>query len=351
MIKSESLRKILTIAGPVVIALGLLYLAFRGTDTGEFWSVLRDANYYWLIPLAFATFLSHWLRAYRWTIFMNAVPGHAGDRFSNNTAFGALMVGYMVNYATTRLGEVVRSVIVSRKEGISFSAVVGTVVLDRVIDVVTLAIALISVVFIVGTDDQVLADSVFTPAMERISAVPVYVWLLVSIVAVTIAVLAIRVLTSRSTRTRSIVRDFRDGLMTIARSDRPVAIALTTILMWVCYASMAYMPLLVLQFESSYDISIRMAWIVMNVGALGVVVPTPGGIGSYHYITILIMTAMFAISQADAAAYAFLTHGAQLVLYTLIGFAYVIYFGMGLRFTRITAEDAEVQDDAATTSI
>lgn len=88
----------------------------------------------------------------------------------------------------------------------------------------------------------------------------------------------------------------------------------------------------------------------MNIGALGVLVPAPGGIGSYHYITILIMTAMFAIAQADAAAYAFLTHGAQLVLYTMIGFGYVVYFGMGLSFTRIPAQEAEVDKDADRTS-
>lgn len=94
---------------------------------------------------------------------------------------------------------------------------------------------------------------------------------------------------------------------------------------------MAYIPFKMLHLAAPYDIGLLDAWALMAIGALGIVVPSPGGIGSYHYITIQALVHLYGLPEAPAATYAVLTNGAQLVFYTLAGGVAVLYQGSGLR--------------------
>jgi hypothetical protein len=69
----------------------------------------------------------------------------------------------------------------------------------------------------------------------------------------------------------------------------------------------------------------------MAIGAIGILVPSPGGIGSYHYITEQALVHLYGVPAAEALTYAFLAWGAQFVFYTLSGIAAVLYQGTGLR--------------------
>ena len=337
-----SLKKIASTVGPFLLAILLLYFALRGIDSSELVNVLSSANYIWLIPLVIVTLISHWLRAWRWSIFLQAVPGHGGQRFPMSTMFGALIVGYMINNVTTRIGEVVKSGLVSRREKVAFSSVVGTVVLDRIVDVIMLGLAVLSVLFILRDQTELLSEAVYQPTIESIASLPGWLWIIVFLVLAVGVAMIVKVMRSNDSKLKRYVKEFSAGLTTIARSKRPLAIIVSTVLMWMCYVMMAYIPFLVLNLATPYSIGLTAAWVVMNVGAMGIVVPAPGGIGSYHYITILMLTAIYGLTGPDAAAYAFLTHGAQLVLYTIVGFIFVLYFGLGWKLTKIgqTSDDS-----------
>lgn len=331
-------KKIASIAGPVGLAALLLFLALRGIDTSEFKETLRTANYFWLIPLVVVTLLSHWFRAMRWSIFVETIreSEHARNRPSMATMFGSLMVGYMINNVTTRLGEVVKAGVVARREKVAFSGVVGTVVSDRIIDMVVLGTALLSVLFVLRDRLHLLETSLYQPAIDRLSNIPAWIWIGTAIGMIAVIGLLFRLVRSRTGSLKRIAGDFVGGLSAVFKTGRPTFIIVLTILMWFCYVLMAYIPFLVLEIQSTYAISLLSAWVVMNIGALGIVVPAPGGIGSYHYITILILTLLYGVTRSDAAAYAFLTHGTQLVLYTITGAIFTVYFG--LKWNRISGD-------------
>lgn len=338
-------KKIASVVGPVGLAVILLYFALRGIDTSELTATLKSANYYWLVPLIAVTLFSHWLRAWRWSLFLETVTQDSTQpasphtpRVSRTTVFGSLMVGYMINNVTTRLGEVVKSGIVARREKISFSSVVGTVVIDRIIDMVVLGFALLSVLFLLRGQSDVLETSVYRPAMEQIAQAPAWLWVGLVAVVATLSLLIFSIVRSRSSRLKKLLGDFVAGLTAVLKSDRPVTIILLTVAMWFCYVLMAYIPFQVLEIKGLYSIDLVSAWIIMNIGALGIVVPAPGGIGSYHYITILILTLIYGVSRADAAAYAFLTHGTQLLLYTVVGVLFTLYFGLKWNRTSLEPE-------------
>jgi hypothetical protein len=109
--------------------------------------------------------------------------------------------------------------------------------------------------------------------------------------------------------------------------------------MLVAYTIMAYLPFIMFGMDQTFGISIVDAYVIMIVGAVGVAIPSPGGIGSYHYITIQVMVHLYGIDASQAATYAVFSHGGQLILYTMIGFAALLKMGVGLRGLRGSKSD------------
>ena len=127
---------------------------------------------------------------------------------------------------------------------------------------------------------------------------------------------------------------FRDGLMTLLRSKRRGVIVGTTVGIWASYAVMAYLPLVMLHLAGPYSLGLIDGWSLLLIGALGLVVPSPGGLGSYHYVTILALVHLYGVPEAPAATYAVLTHAVQLVLYTLLGAVFLVTQGTSLQALR-----------------
>lgn len=318
-------RSILAQVGSFALAVVLLYLALRNVDLADLWARIRTASYGWLVPLTIAVFLSHIVRAYRWQILVAALPTPPRRQLRLGQLFGALMAGYMVNYAAPRLGELVRTSIASRLSGQRFAAVLGTVVAERLLDVASLGLAMLSVLFLMQDRLDVLISEIDFTSMPRI-----LMWAVGLIVIVCgVGLYAIR-RRQQSGRLSRLLSTFSDGLQTLIRSGRPVAIAVSTVVMWAFYLAMAYIPLRMLGLTTSFDLRLVDAWSLMNIGALGVVVPSPGGAGTYHYITQLALTQIWDVVPDAAAAYAILTHAIQMILYVASGFVSLVVLGIGL---------------------
>jgi len=342
------LRTIVTQVGSFLLAGALLYLALRGVDFAEVIQALRRADYVWLLPLAGIVLLSHWLRAWRWQMMLDALPA-VGRRIPVSEAFAALMIGYMVNYAAPRLGEVVRSANLSTRQHVPFSGIFGTVVVERILDAATLALGLASVVYLMRHRMADLHRVFVAPIAAEWSLLPV---LLVAVMVIVLFVLLFAIArryvrrSKRATtlwrgRIRPIAVSFRDGVLTLFRSRRRVGLVSSTMLIWLCYAVMAHLPFVMLGMTEVYGLSIVDAWSIMLLGALGFVVPSPGGVGSYHYITVLVLVSFFSVDRAPAATYAVFTHAAQLVLYVIVGFICIIVQGATLRSIKAQAASVE----------
>lgn len=340
---SPRLRSLLAQIGSFVLAGVLLYLALRGVDLAAVLDALRSAHYAWLIPLVGIVLLSHWLRAWRWRILIKALrevedePDVAAP--STRVAFYSVMIGYMVNYAAPRLGEIARTANLSAQSRLSFGSLFGTVIAERILDVVVLGLALVSV-FVLLFDRLAIIDQLFiAPLAEQVGRIPTLA-IGVGFVAVGLLVLFLyrRLVRDDASTTSSfwsdravpVLASFRDGMATVGRSRERAALVVSTVAMWFLYVLMAYVPFRMLDMAGMYDLSLLDAWSVMVLGAVGVAIPSPGGAGSYHYITIQTLVHLFAVSPESAATYAVLSHAAQLVLYVIIGAACLMLQGSGV---------------------
>ena len=343
---SERTRKWFLQLLSVLLAVALLYLALKGVDLNRVGQDLRNGAYIWVLPLAALTIASHVLRAWRWTLMLNVLPdrGEQEPGVSVFAAFKSVMIGYMTNYAAPRLGEVVRSGHMAARSGVDFSGVFGTVVAERLLDMVCLILALFSVPLILGDrlatllPDLLPAGFSITPSIERLAIAG----LVICVVGICAFWWMKRARASPGGRSRikEWLETFRGGVETIARTGRPAELVGSTVLIWLAYGLMAYWPFFIFSMGSTYGLGFSDAWTLMLLGSLGVVIPSPGGIGSYHYIAITALVSIWGVSQSTAASYAIFTHGGQLILYVAVGFFLLIQDGSSwkdLRRERPTA--------------
>jgi uncharacterized protein (TIRG00374 family) len=337
--------------GSFVLAGGLLALALYGVDLTNIWEAFLQADYRWLLPLVALVLGSNLLRAWRWQILIEALPAPS-DRDGAaemppgrmlEASFSSVMIGYMVNYVAPRMGEVARTANLSARSKYRFSSLFGTVVSERIFDTAVLGAALLSAVGLLFNRLGVLREQFFAPAWTRLQSIPTG-WVIGGafgvLVLAALLVVGTRFLLRREDSwlgrfwresLKPAVVSFNEGLRTLLQSPRRGAILVSTVGMWGGYLLMAYVPFRMLHLAEPYGIGILDAWALMAIGALGILVPSPGGIGSYHYITEQALVHLYGVPSAEALTYAFLTHGAQLVFYTLAGGIAVLYQGTGLR--------------------
>ncbi len=338
---SRRLKSILVQGASVVLGGVLLWLALRNVDFGALGDALRTANYWYLVPLSVLMLGAHGLRAWRWQMLLEALPDaeQKTQRVPLKTAFYSVMIGYMVNYAAPRLGEVARTANLATHTRLPFSGVFGTVVVERLLDVLVLALGLVAALALLAERTAVIAP-IFAPATDFLADPPV-AWWVVIVAGLVVAVggaLLFRAVLARSARAEGFagrvgatLRSFRDGLASVLRAPRRLGIALATLAIWAVYLVVTYLPLPMLGITG---LGLDDAWVLLMVGAVGMAVPSPGGVGSYHYVTIRTMGGLFGVATAPATAYAVLSHAAQLVLYTIVGFACVLLQGASLRDLR-----------------
>lgn len=339
-------RRRLLQGGSFLLAGVLLYFAFRGIDADAIASAFRQADYRWIPPLIGLVIVSNLFRAWRWNALLEALPTERARADADRPpdvqladSFSSVMIGYMVNYAAPRMGEVARTANMATRSRLRFSSVFGTVVVERIFDTAVLAFAILSSGVLLIDRMPVVKSTFVDPVVERVEALPLMT--LVLWIGAGLAVLAAltgflwRVFQNQQSSLRQFwdntmqpaLVSFKDGMMTLKRSPRRWTIIGSTIGMWGGYLLMAYIPFRMLELAAPYDIGLVDAWILMAIGSLGLLVPSPGGIGSYHYVTIQALIILYMVPEGPAASYAVLTHAAQLVFYTIAGVIALIYQG------------------------
>src|SRR5512139_1051092 len=114
----------------VLISIFFIWLALRGLHLDEFWGAVKQANYVWLLPGIAVYFVGVWVRAWRWHYLLGPIK-----KIPTTSMFPITTIGYMGNNIyPARAGEVLRAVILKRKEGVSVSASLATIIVERIFD-------------------------------------------------------------------------------------------------------------------------------------------------------------------------------------------------------------------------
>jgi glycosyltransferase 2 family protein len=322
--KDSQFNKVLNYTFPVLLSIIFLYIAFRNSDLNKVFQYVSHPSGFWIIIFILSNVFSHLLRAVRWKVILHSVKKDV----SVKNAFGALMIGYGVNFVIPRLGEVSRAALIGKWERLSRSSMFGTVMVERVIDVIFLGLALLLSVY--------LSNDLFTnfPWLKS----TLYITFVLMLIAIFILFLTIRLkekfyniiikMVSRfsaklATKAAHIFGMLTEGFASLKGTrNYLITILLSAGIMFV-YALTAYIGFLTLGMQNmGIHVDFKLGWILMSISAIGAVIPTPGGTGSYHALAKSVLV-FFGFSLNISLAYAFLTH---IISFFLIIFLALISF-------------------------
>lgn len=309
----------------LAIALGgiFLWLAFRNVRLEEVWSYAQRIDFGWVLPFAIVALTSHVVRAERWRLLIK----HDKEEVDRITLITGVLVGYLLNFVGPRLGEVSRPAYVARRESLSASKLMGTIVLERIIDVITM----VTIMFIVSVyliSDISLLSQIFgdetVDFFTNSSSLATYLWVgsfaLFTIITTYLLIRLVRYLGNHIEllgtwvdKAEHALHLFKDGLLSARKVKQWWLFILYTVLMWTCYTLMTYIPFWMFDMQTAYNLNMLDALVITVISAIGIAIPSPGGIGTYHYFVKQSLFVLFAVPAVTGIAYATVTHAAMIL--------------------------------------
>ncbi len=313
----------------LVVSAVFLYIALRGLELGQVWASIRAANYLWLIPSITVYFLAVLVRTWRWDYLLRPLK-----RVPLARLFPVVVIGYMGNNIfPARIGELLRAYVLKRKESVSISSSLATVVAERIFD------GLIMLLFVfVGLPtapflSEALRTTVVVGSLVFCGALLVFL------------VLAARPDTAARLynplidhlvpkRFRHPLRGFLDrflvGLAALRDFRHIIMIFFTSILIWLLETVKYWFVMHAFHFEVSFFTLMLMNGVVNLATTLPA---APGYVGTFDTPGIAVLVA-FSVDPAQAAAYTLVLHAALWLPITALGFVYM--FREGLRWGDLT---------------
>ncbi len=258
----------------------------------------KSARPFWIFMI-FVTFsISNVSRALRWQMLLK--PLGRDVRLINT--FLCTMIGYFTNLFLPRAGEVVKAGTLSKYENIPVEKVMGTVVIDRLLDVISILI--VSALALILEYDKIWGY--FGKPMGDFFGKLGWTKLLILAGIVGGGILSLfffRSAFSESTfykKMANVALGFKEGILSIGKLDNVPVFLFHSILIWVMYFMMVYVSFFA--FAPTENLPPIAALMAFVFAAWGIVIPSPGGMGSYHYLTIVAL-GMYGISEFDAASF------------------------------------------------
>ncbi|GAB3265108.1 lysylphosphatidylglycerol synthase transmembrane domain-containing protein [Larkinella harenae] len=305
------------------IAALLLWYVFKDIDRAAMFDAFSKADYRWIAVSGLLTVVAHWSRASRWGLLLEPVVGYRPAP-ANTTL--AVLTGYFANLVVPRMGEVTRCGTLNRLEGVPVNVSFGTVVAERIFDVVMLLL-LTSATFLIEFNrlSTFLAD--FFASKINTNGLANNSGLLILLVACLLGSVAMAwfffnrykdVLRQKPfyQRIETFLAGLFDGLLSIRKLKNPGGFIFHTILIWTMYYFMSYV--LFFAMPQTADLGWRAGLTILIMGAVGMAAPVQGGAGAFN-ILVGAALALYGLSNQDGATLATLMLFSQWFYVVLLG--------------------------------
>jgi glycosyltransferase 2 family protein len=312
-----------------------VWLSVKDIDA-EKWEQIRfalaNARYYLVAPVFVLLLISHYTRALRWRLLIESL----GYKPKKANVFFAVMIGYLTNQGVPRLGEVLKCTILSKYEKIPADKLIGTIILERLIDACSLLIIFgITIAIQPGLYSRIVAEVFNKPVAEEggLSGGTIALIVLGVIVLIVVLWMIIKKKTPKDllASIRNIGIRIGQGLGSIRLLKKRGQFILLTLLLWTLYISGGWIGFHALKETEQYGI--KEAFTILSAGSIGMIV-SPGGIGGYALLIEGTMM-LYGLSQSIAAAFGWLLWIAQTVIILIGG---VISFALFPVFNRRKAK-------------
>ena len=249
----------------------------------------KDANYIYIGLGLFFGLLSHLSRAYRWQFMIEPM----GYKLRLPNSIMAVFATYLVNYTIPRAGEITRATIITNYEGVPFEKGFGTIVAERIADMLVMLIIIIITLFLEF-------EFIYQIFAERFDGHKIVYGLIAVLIVLALIILLIRSSSSKfAIKIKSFISGLIEGVMTIFKMKKKWAFIFHTLFIWTMYVLMFYVTTFALDETTNIPLA---AILIGFISASFSIAATNGGIGSYP-VAVYLAFSIFGIAKDPSIAF------------------------------------------------
>ena len=322
----------------IAVAALLVYFSFRNVNWKDFGAALRECHWgYVVLSMVFGV-AAFFLHALRWR--MQLLPLDTSTRLV--TTWNAFNICTITNYVLPRVGEVVRCGYVVKHSGrdgegkrlVTFDKVLGTVVADRIWDLLSLiAVTLLVLGLMWNRFGSFFSETLFPGLTDKVHLGWILVLGILLVVGFVFLCWRLRSRGGFWGRVWGWIRGIYDGLVSCLHMRQGWLFILYTVLIWILYWLMSASIMWALQgidpASASPELAAALgqiehlgmadALLLMFAGALSSLIPVPGGFGAFHGAVALALSSVYGIPFGIGLVFATLSHESQVIAGILCG--------------------------------
>jgi len=326
---NAKLQNIIKYAVSLSIAVVLLWFSFRGVKWADFIDGLKQCRWVYIALSMLAGLVAFICRSFRWRMLLLPLD----DKTKKKTTFNAINISYLANMVLPRIGEFVRCGVITAdssldengKRKASYDKVLGTVVVDRSCDVLSL-LTLLVLFLLLGWNrfGGFFVEKIWNPLSDKLSFS--LWWILVGLAAAGVAGLYALYKFRNSSGVLGKIWGFISGIwngfISCLKIKKAWLFFVYTAVIWIMYWCMSYFVLQAVRPiapEMLANLGAVDALFLMLAGSLSSFVPVPGGFGAFHYVVALAISTVYGIPFSVGVIFATLSHESQALLQVICG--------------------------------
>lgn len=295
----------------------LLWFSFRNQNLLLLGESLKSANYYWVALSVVVSIFAHWLRALRWKMLFEPI----GYQAKTTHTFYAVMIGYLANLAFPRMGEVSRCAVLNKTDQMPISTLIGTVVVERIIDVIfLLGLGLLAILILYKEINVFVFENFIGPLFTKLNSA---VDLIIPAIGMSLVLGILFFLVRKkinawhiTQKIKTFILSLKKGLLSVLELKNRLRFFGLSVGIWACYFLATYLCFFAIPATSQLNLSIGL--FVMVAGGIGMSAPVQGGIGAFE-AAVSISLLVFGIKENDGLSYAAISHGSQILSILVVG--------------------------------
>lgn len=321
---TKSILQFIVLLGIGVLFIWLSVRSITPEQKEKIIDAFKQANYFWIVVSLLISWLSHFLRAYRWNYLLKPT-GHKINLVNANCY---VMIGYLANYGIPRMGEISRCTLAPKYDDVPFEVAFGTVITERIIDFI-LFLVIFALTFLVQFKELsgLVNKYIFDPLLNILSGLshsPTKLVMLGVFMVVMVAgffLLRKKFSSLLKGKLGGILKGMGEGLSSIAKMEKPYKFIVLSLLIWACYFYSLYVCFFALNGTSQLGQSECLTLLLF--GTFGVMF-APGGLGAYPAIISWILFNTYGVDEISSFALPWLAWTSQFALILVLGLISII---------------------------
>lgn len=330
---NNTVNNIGKVALSVILGGAILYWMYRGFDFGSIKDVLlHRMDWTWMLLSFPFGILAQMMRGWRWKQTLEPI----GEHPRTSVSIYAVFLSYAASLVVPRIGEFARCGVLTRYDKVSFPKALGTVVTERAIDSLLVAIVTLATFVCQMKVFNTFFARTGTSLESLFHRFTLTGWIVTAICGIAVVLLVwylLRRLTIYN-KVRNMLYGLWQGILSVKNVRNVPLFIFFTIGIWGCYFLHYYLTFFC--FEATAGLGLACAMVTFIVGSIAVVVPTPNGAGPWHF-AVKTMLILYGVASTDALYFVLIVHSIQTLLVVALG----IYAWIALAFTRKKAVVSE----------